>query len=156
MQESGRSVGGAEGFTVDREPRWSVGVTWRGFSFLLKEAKFLMALCIAQQSNPTCALYYEAFSYKTCFANDPGSSPDKKRDAGMELLHRVQGLWNTSACRSVLSSAALAHLQPEKWIYSALNDFSKAGVWPVIYGGLELERNHISFLCYMPGFLCVP
>lgn len=79
MQESGRSVGGAEGFTVDREPRWSVGVTWRGFSFLLKEAKFLMALCIAQQSNPTCALYYEAFSYKTCFANDPGSSPDKKK-----------------------------------------------------------------------------
>lgn len=24
------------------------------------------------------------------------------------------------------------------------------------YGGLELERNHISFPCYIPGFLCVP
>lgn len=50
-----------------------------------------MAMCIAQQSNPTCALYCEAFSSKICFANGPGSSPDRKREGGMELLHRVQG-----------------------------------------------------------------
>lgn len=76
--------------------------------------ELLMAMCIAQQSNPTCAVYYEAASSKTCFANCPVPAQTIKRDARMELLRRVQGLWRTSAGRNVPSSATPEQLLPRE------------------------------------------
>lgn len=120
----------------------------------VKAEELLMSLCIAQQPNPTCALHHEAFSSKTCFANR--SSPDKKRMQGWSCCTGFKD-------SETLPSAGVSHplpLQhnsyPEKWISSALSDFSKAGIWLMVYGGLELERNRISFPCYVPDFLCGP
>lgn len=47
---------------------------------------------------------------------------------------------------------------PEKWIYSAPNNFSEAVVWPVIYGGLSCRgiTSHSYAACGEPSFLCVP
>lgn len=149
MHQSGWSRGGGEWFAVDSEVGQS-NRSWLGKlsdSSWVKEEEVLGVTCLAQQPNsPLCSVPW-GLQLQNLLGWKLWLQPGQKRDAGPELLCRVQGVWNPSACRSVPSSAAPAHFFPREmdllcpeWLIrgSSLVD----GLW-----WPELQGNHISYMC---------
>lgn len=113
--------------------------------------------CLAAKP-PLCALYHKAFSSKICFPNSSGSSADKREMQGQSCWAEF-GESETLLPTGVSRPPLLRHTSStEKWIHSALHDFSKAVVWMVIYGGLICRgiTSRSRAACGEPGFLCVP
>lgn len=143
---------------MGREPRWSVGSDLKRFHFPLQSRK--------RSFSQQCALLSSQIPPVLCTMRPPAPKPALP----MVLVpaQTKKGIQGWSSCTEFKDSETLLPAEvfhplllqhrsyPDKLIYCVLSDFSKPGEGPVIYGSLELERNRISFLCNVPGFLCVP